>query len=285
MLYLLASILCSTALGVIFKWFGRQNITNSTAIIANYLTCVVVAVLISQDWGTWLSITQKPWIYHAVGMGALFILGFNIFALAVQSSGITLSTLAQKIALVLTAFFSIIYFGESLSALKIFGILLALIAIYLLRSGSRSSYAGQKAIVYLLLTFLIGGSIEILFLYFQRTGVVLPEDTLYFTATLFASAAFFGLVEFVAQQKHRLRFKDIKAGALLGVPNFFSIYFLIRLLEVGWDGSVVFSINNTSILLLSALIGILIFNEHMTRRSFIGFGVAFIAILSLSLAA
>ena len=75
------------------------------------------------------------------------------------------------------------------------------------------------------------------------------------------------------------RWKEVIAGFALGVPNFFSIYFLLMVLSNGMDGSVVFPINNVGILLLTAVLGLLFFSEKFNLRKMIGFSMAVLSII------
>jgi uncharacterized membrane protein len=66
------------------------------------------------------------------------------------------------------------------------------------------------------------------------------------------------------------------------VLNFFSLYFLVYALHHGWDGSVLFPVNNMGVLLLAALTGVLIFKEDLTLNKIIGFVLATGAIVLLA---
>jgi drug/metabolite transporter (DMT)-like permease len=75
--------------------------------------------------------------------------------------------------------------------------------------------------------------------------------------------------------------RHIRAGILLGVPNFFSIYFLMAMLESGWSGSILYPINNLGILLFASFFGWLIFGERLDKKHAVGFLLSLIAISAL----
>ena len=74
--------------------------------------------------------------------------------------------------------------------------------------------------------------------------------------------------------------KNIIAGICLGIPNYFSIYFLIQALRnENLDSSTVFITNNVAILLLSTIIGVLFFKEKLIQKNWLGIILAIISIL------
>ncbi len=79
-------------------------------------------------------------------------------------------------------------------------------------------------------------------------------------------------------------------GALLGAVNFGSIYFLVKTLNYTHpqhgtiDSSVVFEINNIGIVALSVILGMLIFQEKLSRINVAGITVCIIATILLAYA-
>ena len=73
-------------------------------------------------------------------------------------------------------------------------------------------------------------------------------------------------------------------GVILGVPNYFSIHFLLAALrnENGNSASV-FTINNVAIVLFSTLLGILIFKEKLSMKNWGGIVIAVISIALVAL--
>jgi hypothetical protein len=69
---------------------------------------------------------------------------------------------------------------------------------------------------------------------------------------------------------------------LLGLPNFFSIYLVIVVLEQGWEASVAFPMINITIILLSTILGKIIFGEVLERKIYYGMAISIIAIGLLS---
>jgi len=107
-----------------------------------------------------------------------------------------------------------------------------------------------------------------------------------FIMSLFGSAFSLGTLKLIADvisKRTSIKLKNFLGGVLLGVPNFFSIYFLLKALEVpGAESSIVFSVTSLSIVMLAALLGFLFFGQRLNRINSIGILIAAIAIVLLS---
>ncbi|MCJ7758281.1 MAG: EamA/RhaT family transporter, partial [Gillisia sp.] len=78
----------------------------------------------------------------------------------------------------------------------------------------------------------------------------------------------------------RITGKNILGGIALGVPNFFSIYFLVMALRSeGFESTSIFTINNVAIVLVSTFLGIGLFRERLIPKNWIGIALAIISIL------
>jgi multidrug transporter EmrE-like cation transporter len=79
-----------------------------------------------------------------------------------------------------------------------------------------------------------------------------------------------------------IRKKDIIAGFALGIPNFFSIWLLLKVLANGMEASVVFPIINVGILVTTAILGLILFGEKFKFQKTIGFLMAVAAIILIA---
>lgn len=293
MIYLILSILCSTFILITFKLFKRFNIDTLQAIIYNYITCTIVGCIALQYIPIDAQNLQSSWFPFALMLGFIFIGGFYISALTIQVFGITLATIMQKMSLVLTVIFVVWYFRESLNILKITGILSAIAAIFFVNHKS-SEDLDLKAVInknrwYILLpflTFAIAGIVEINLQYVQVKLLTPQTGQLEFTTLLFGVAATIGVIILIFNlltKKMTFQLRHLLAGIILGIPNYGSIYFMLMVLSLGWEGSVVFPITNVSVILLSAFAGIWYFKEKATPFRVLGITTAMIAILLIAI--
>jgi uncharacterized membrane protein len=92
------------------------------------------------------------------------------------------------------------------------------------------------------------------------------------------------IVQDVRKGENNFTRKNIIAGIFLGIPNYFSIYFLFKALNFYLNNSAaVFPINNVGIVVASTLFAVLIFSEKLNRKNVIGFVLAIISIILMSL--
>lgn len=289
MLLFALCIAVNVFLGVIFKLFPKYGIDNIQAITVNYIVSFLLGCSILGLEKAFIDPTVQPWFGYAIFLSFTFIIGFNIIAYTFQKFGITFTTIMQKMSLIISVGFAILYFHESSSALKILGILMAMMSIVLINTEKGAGQINLKALLkkfwYLpLFTFLISGVIELILLYMEKMKISDGSD-LVFVTYLFGFAGILGILSIVYSsiktQKLPIKGKNIIAGILLGLPNFFTIYLLVLLLK-NYDGSVVFPVNNVGILAFSALIAVWFFRESFSRNKQLGLLMAILSIYLIS---
>jgi len=293
MIYLILSILCSTIIGITFKKFPDFKIDNFQAIIYNYIVCTIVGTLVIGDFPFKAGFWKVDWFPFAFILGCIFIGTFILIAKTNQIFGISITSVVQRMSLLISVSFAIIYFNESSSITKIVGIVLALAAVILAsikkeESNNSTKKSFNRRLLYLLpvFVFLLSGLIEIVLQYVQVVHLSKGTGQLQFTTFLFGTAAFIGLFILIFNLvigKMKFHIRHFVAGIILGVPNFGSIYFLLKMLEQGWEGSVLFPINNVGIILLSTAIALIVFNERLSRINIIGVGFAILGIILISI--
>ena len=287
MIYLLLSILASTIIFIIFKLFEKFQINIFQAIVVNY--CIAFTTGILSYNGT-ITISQLPnldWFYYTLILGALFIIVFNLMAITTQKSGLSVVSVATKMSVVVPVLFGLLYYNESLGAVKLIGIAIALIAVYLTSNKSKQGISvNRKSIVLPILVFIGSGIIDTSIKFLEDTYVA-NNDVPLFSAIIFLAAAVIGFIFIIIQiirGSFKFEFKNIIAGICLGVPNYFSIYFLVKTLRSDiLESSGIFAINNVSIVALSTFAGIFIFKEKLIRKNWIGIALAILSIVLISI--
>ncbi len=283
MIYLLLSVLASSLIFVIFKLFQRFEVNTLQAIVINYfIACLVGFFGFIKETDISL-IPTKLWFPGTLILGALFIIVFNLAAITTQRSGLSVVAVATKMSVAIPVIFGIVLYNESTGILKVTGIILALIAVYLSSIKTRDGIAIKtKNLIFPLLVFLGSGIIDTMIKYLETTYVA-KNDVALFSTTIFAIAGTIGISILIVQGalgKLRITGKNILGGIILGIPNYFSIYFLVLALRSeGFESSTVFTINNVAIVLVSTLLGIVLFKEHLLRKNWIGIILAIISIL------
>ncbi len=283
MIYLLLSILSSSIIFVVFKLFKRFEINTLQAIIVNYFIACSVGYFGFVEDTNISEIPTKPWFYGTLILGLLFIIVFNLAAITTQRSGLSVVSVATKMSVAIPVLFGILYFNESTGVLKILGIVLALIAVYLSSIKAKAGIAiKKKNLLYPILVFIGSGLIDTL-IKFIESGYVNKNDVALFSSTIFSVAGTIGILVLIFQGitgKLKITGRNIIGGIALGIPNFFSIYFLVMALRNnGFESSTIFTINNVAIVLVSTILGIILFKEKLIPKNWIGIILAVISIL------
>ena len=287
MIYLLLSILASSIIFIIFKLFEKFNINILQAIVVNYCIAFTTGILAYK--GT-ITISQLPnldWFYYTLVLGALFIIVFNLMAITTQRSGLSVVSVATKMSVVIPVLFGLLYYNESLSAIKLFGIGIALIAVYLTSNKSNQRTVINRKLIALPILVFIGSGIIDTSIKFLEDTYVANNDVPLFSAIIFLAAAIIGFIFIIIQVisgSFKFEFKNVIAGICLGVPNYFSIYFLVKTLRSDiLESSGIFAINNVSIVTLSTFAGIFLFKEKLIRKNWIGIALAILSIILISI--
>jgi drug/metabolite transporter (DMT)-like permease len=289
MIFLALSIIASTLIFVIFRLFASYNINTLQAIVVNYFVACSCGVIGYQNSIELSAIPQYNWFYYTLALGALFIIVFNLMAITTQHNGLSVVSVATKMALVIPIAFGLWYYKEPLGPFKAAGIVLALIAVYLVAVKKDSSIILQKKnLVFPVLVFLGSGLIDTSLNFLQNDFITDKSLIPLFSSTIFLTAGVIGIMVLVAQKIKGvlvLEFKNIIAGIVLGIPNYFSIYFLVKALRSDlFDSSGIFTINNVGIVIISTLLGIVFFKEQLSVKNWIGITLAVISIALVSLA-
>lgn len=287
MLDLTLSVLFSSLIFVIFKLFDTYKVETLYAIITNYVVACIVGLVLYQGETRILEVPSKSWFWGTFALGFLFIIVFNIMARTSQKIGVSVASVATKMSLVIPVVFGLIIYKEQLGPYKILGILLALAAVYFASIKEKNVVIQKNALLLPILVFIGSGLIDTSIKYLEETYIEKSEFPL-FSATVFAAAATVGLVFILIKaikKPLRVNLRNIAGGILLGVPNFFSIYFLLRALQTeGLNSASIFTINNVAIVMFSTLLGIVLFKEKISLKNWGGIALAIISIFLVAFA-
>jgi len=283
---LVLSICFSSLIFVIFKLFAVYKIDTLYAIITNYVVACIVGLFFYSGEINPSEIAHQPWFLGTLLLGFLFIIVFNLMAKTSQTVGVSVASVATKMSLVIPVVFGVIVYKEQLGTIKVIGILLALAAVYFASIKEKQITIKKSSLILPILVFLGSGIIDTSIKYVQEVHIKENEFPL-FSATVFAAAAMVGLV-FIGfktlKTPFKINFRNVLGGIALGIPNYFSIYYLLRALQNPiLNSASVFTINNVAIVMLSTLLGIILFKEQISLKNWGGIALAIISIILVAL--
>lgn len=284
MIALTGTIISSTLIFVIFRLFEKFKIDTFQAIVFNYFTAFVCGWILYSHEFTPKVFVHMDWLPYVLTISALFISLFFVMGKSAQQNGVAITSVAVKMSLAVSMIGMIIIYNESLTLLKTLGIILALIGVLLVSLDPNGSEGKNNSWKMLIVLFIGSGILDLSLNYAQQH--VLNELTpALFSAFGFLIAGFIGLLVLIWQlitKSAQIKGKNIIAGLILGIPNYFSIYLLLKAYEViDYTNSSIVAIVNVSVVVLSAVFGFAVFKENFSIKKAIGLLASLMAILSL----
>ncbi|MEN9521643.1 MAG: hypothetical protein RL065_20 [Bacteroidota bacterium] len=292
MLFLILSVVTSTLLNIILKSFAKFEINTFQAIVFNYWVCTFTGSLI-ENYYTFQNVNaiNQPWFLYAIILGVSFIILFNLMGWTAQKLGLAIVSISNKLSLLIPVLIAIVYMNESTTPIKITAILLALLAVIMVTiSPSNNSEKAKKDWLVILLPLVLffgSGLNDTIVIHVQKSFLSSIGDDSKFVIWIFQFAALIGSIILISQLllgKSKFQFKNLVAGICLGIPNYFSMYYLVKALSnTNMPSSLLLPINNVSIVIVSTVVGIFLFKEKLSKIQFLGIGLACFSIIILFL--
>ncbi len=132
MIYLLASILLSVMLLLNFRLFPRYNVNTVQAISLNYVVCFLTGYVLLPTGVTFSMDLSQTWTWIALGIGVAFVITFLLSGASTQRNGITATSLANNLSLVIPVCVSLFILrsgGRPFDVLNYLGLVLAVVAV------------------------------------------------------------------------------------------------------------------------------------------------------------
>lgn len=291
MIYIILTIVISVLLLLVFKAFQTHQVNSLVAIVINYLVAGITGIIFLDSEVEIHLLFNSNWMLISVPLGFLFISIFYLISQTAQKISISTASVANKMSVIMPVLFSVIFLGQQLSVLKIIGVVLAMVAVYF-STRSYSKEKSERNLFWLpILVFLGSGLIDITINACNALYIKSTNESALFSICSFLSAFVIGvmvLVYLVFIKKSLLvkevfKQKNILGGLILGVPNYFSIYFIFKSLEANvLQSAQLFPALNLANVALSAFLGWLVYKEKLSPINLLGIVLAIISILLIS---
>jgi uncharacterized membrane protein len=253
--------------------------------VLNYFSATILGLTLNSNHLILLELVASSWLWISVIVGVLLIAGLYLIGYSTQKVGIAVTTVSNKMSVILPMLFSWIYYSETTSSIKLIGIILAFVSVFLSVYRKKEKRIDKKLIYLPVILFITIGLIDTFVKVAQDE--YLDENSIpLFTAVSFSLAGLIGIILcFINSTKFKdfLNIKTVIFGFVLGGANFGSLYFLIFALNhSNLDSSIVYGVNNIAIISFSILIAFFAFKEKILKINWIGFVLAVISILLLT---
>ncbi|HWY37941.1 MAG TPA: DMT family transporter [Bacteroidia bacterium] len=281
MFFLVLGIACNVALLLIVKSFARFGVEAFPAIVVNYFVAGSFSLLLTTPKSVYLE-ADHLWLPAAL-LGIFFISVFYMISLTTEKIGVSAASVANKMSVVIPVILAFLLYGDSITILKITGIILALLSVIFVSSTAKKEKNNSKQNFLLPIAVFIGsGIIDALVNYIQKKIVHSDVETACISGLFFFAAGTFGLLAFILFYKDKKKLdikKTILAGIILGTPNYFSIYLIMRAISGNiMQSSVLYPIVNVSVVLGSTVIAFLFFAEKLSFKNWMGIALSIAAI-------
>jgi drug/metabolite transporter (DMT)-like permease len=296
MLFLCFSILLSVLLLLNFRLFPRYDVNTFQAIVFNYPVCFLTGLWLLPAGQSFTLDLSQTWTWLAFGLGVGFILTFLLSGASTQRMGITATSLANNLSLVIPVCFSLFVFrvgGKTFDALNYIGLALAVVAVGLstYKKAEETGSAGDRQpqtrrlganVLLPAGVFLFYGATNTMINYMNLRYIPSADKTVQVTLTMVLGAIVAGLLMLgvrLIQRKETIQPRSLLGAVTLGVPNFLSFYtLLLALSQFGGNGAFVYPLYNIGVILLAALTAALFFRETLSAANKIGLALAIVAI-------
>jgi len=287
MLYLILSVVFSVLLLVNFRAHARFQVDTRIAILLNYPVCFLTAYL-HQPSALPLQWPASTDTALMIAMGIGFVITFLLSGFSTQKNGMAPTSLANNISLVIPVLINlfILKTGGDITASVLAGLVFSFAAIYFCSPKVDASSETKPVVGLLIAVFVAYGLTNTLFSYLNSTLTAQVGGTLPFIMMLLiGSMAGSALVLVWKSVNGTLNWNrnSVLAAIPLGLPNFFSFYFLLKALDAYQNNAaVVLTMYNLSVILLSAISAYVIFKEQLSKRQWLGLALGCVGIALLN---
>lgn len=287
-IYLILSIVFSGLLFLILKKFPDWKVVTLHGIMVNYFVAANLSLFLSNlDFENTMIHVRESLPFTMV-MGLLFVVVFLLTGKTAQLCGMAVSSISSKMSMIIPIFLGIYLYGEVLNLQKTIGFAIALPAIILTgnQSNGKSKLSKQGNVMFLPLLLFLGAGLVDASIKYAQFAYMDESNQFLVMSMIFASAGFFALIKIVVDfigTRAPFSINSFWGGTLLGISNFFSLYFLVQCLDrPDVESSHVFAIVNVGVVLMSFILGLVFFKEKPSQKQRIGLLLAVIAIFILA---
>lgn len=279
MISLCLAVISSSFVSIVMRLSTGKVRHNMGMLTMNYAVCALLSGLFGGFRGAFA--LTDPRIGEALGMGAvngaLYMAGFVLMQSNVRNNGVVLSSIFQKLGLLVTLVISVVFYREIPDLLQGAGFCLAVFAIILMNYQKGMARGGSRWMLFAML--LSCGMADAMAKIFKESAVAaLEEQFLFYT---FAMAMLLCLGVMTARGQ-KIGLREVLFGTMIAVPNFFSSKFLLGALE-SLSGVIVYPVFSVGAILAVTLAGVLVFRERLSKKQWIGILIILVALVLLNI--
>lgn len=272
----------SSAMVAIVMRLGTQKVQHNIGMLTvNYVVCSLLSGFCGGYQGAFDVSNPQVGMTLLMGVinGGFYLAGFVLMQMNINRNGVVLSSIFQKLGLLVTLVLSVVFYHEIPTLMQGGGFLIAVAAIILMNYQKGSANAGGSKMA-LMAMLLVSGMAEGMSKVFTESGVELALEGQFMLYTFATALVLCAALMLVKGQK--VGKMEILCGALIGIPNFFTTKFLLGALE-SLSGVIVYPVFSVGTILVVTMTGILAFRERLTRRQWLAIAAILVALVLLNI--
>lgn len=284
MIFLLGNIVFGSCFGLILKWTeNRKSVDSTTVGMINYIVAMLAIMpqLFPINCDAW---TSTAMLAGGVN-GFSYFVAFFYCVWAIRYIGVANATVIGSLSMLAPILAGVLIWSESPSFFQVVGIALAIFALTLIGRKGDKINQGQVvekpwftpwiAIAFFSLCALSRLAQET----FKHMSADSEAESPIYLFSAFAVSSVPSLAVLIWRRK-RISATEAGLGFALGVANIVQIHFLLKALSV-FEGFIVFPLVSAGGLMLTTVVATFFMGEKLGRLSYIGIGIACLAMVLL----
>lgn len=287
MIDIIITISTFSSMVMLFKYFEKIKVNNLQAISANYFTAGILSVIFLPNNFELNKIINSDsilfWVLAFI-VGLLFVFTFNLYVNGAQKIGVTPTTIANKMSMIIPIIIGIVLLNEEVTINKVLGISFAFGAIFLSSLGDEKYRLNKNHLIIIVLLF-IGQGLADGILNWSQKFILNGRNMNLFFAVTFLAAGFTGLLFLFSKlriQKVKIEKKSIIWGIVLGIPNYLTLLYFIKSLKSElFSTSEIFPIINIGIIIFCSFLSVVLFKERVSIYNWLGVVLGIFSIFTI----
>lgn len=280
MLYLIIAIAFGSLFAILFKVFQQRGVDALQAIGVNYAVALLLGLAGNVALGRAEAVSA--WFVPALFVGLFMMGGFVTMSSATRSHGVAVATIAARVSFVVPVLCAYLFLRGDEPRWIASALVIASLCLIFSHRGRATG--GGLQWLFPLLVFLCYGLANFMLKLCQQLVAQAgggDADLSLLSSVAFAAALVYTIIYYCVQpraQRRSLQWRNVWAGAVLGIVNTGCTYFLLKALMV-IDSGVFYPVYNIAIVTIATLVGRLCFGERLSWWQYAGIAVAILAIL------
>ena len=283
MLYVFLNIFCYIVIYVLFKLAKRYHIDVLQAVTWSFSANIFLAWFIYKPHLP-ANIFTTLLNYNYLALGILLPVMLMLLKSAIQATGITLTVISERLSLFVPVIASIFIYGNALNSAQWVAIALGLVALLcsIPWKKARGTKRSTNAWIYLLIVFFGMGAINILLDKTSQLSTPYPTSLFIIYVLAFVVSMVFVVIQ-IYRKKTKFSIPHILIGWVLGAASFGAMAFYIQAQkELSTRPSFVFTAMHIGIITGGTLVGLLFFEEKISKMNKVAIFFALIAIIVIA---